>query len=197
MTQPDESQELAQHYAEMSDGELQLISSQQADLTDAARSALGTELTRRGIAQASEGESGPSRGHDEVEFQDLVTLRRFRDLPEALIAKGSLESAGIDCYLVDDNMVRIFVPTFTGGARLQIKPDDLAEATEILNEPVPQNFAPETGQPRCPRCYSLNISSNDVTERVQYTSGYTNLPVSFHSTAWTCKACGYHWEDEP
>ena len=36
-----------------------------------------------------------------------VTIRAFRDLPEALLAKGSLESAGIDCFLVDDNMVRL------------------------------------------------------------------------------------------
>jgi hypothetical protein len=28
-----------------------------------------------------------------------------RDLPEPLLAKGSIESAGIECCLADDNMV--------------------------------------------------------------------------------------------
>lgn len=39
--------------------------------------------------------------------RDMVAIRRFRDLPEALLAKGSLESAGIECALTDENMVRM------------------------------------------------------------------------------------------
>ena len=30
----------------------------------------------------------------EMEMRELVTIRQFRDLPEALLAKGSLESCG-------------------------------------------------------------------------------------------------------
>jgi hypothetical protein len=141
-SQPDDIQILAQRYAEMSNEELQLISSQQSDLTVVAQNALRLELTRRGMAQAMEGQASPP-GRDEVEFQDLVTVRRFAELTEALVAKGSLESAGIECYLVDDNMVRIFVPTFTEGVRLQVKPEDLVVATEILEEPAPENLEDE------------------------------------------------------
>jgi predicted PP-loop superfamily ATPase len=141
-SQQEDTRNLAQRYAQMSDEELQLISSQQSDLTEAAQNALRVELTRRGMAQALAGQAGPP-GRDEVEFKDLVTVRRFAELTEALVAKGSLESAGIECYLVDDNMVRIFVPTFTEGVRLQVRPEDLAAATEILNEPAPENFEDE------------------------------------------------------
>lgn len=143
-SQPEATQQLAERYAQMSDEELQLIFSQQDDLTDSAQNALRTELVRRGMAQALEGKAEPS-GHDELEFQNLVTVRRFRELPEALIAKGSLESAGIECYLADDNMVRIFVSTFTGGVRLQVKPEDLAAATEILDEPAPIDLEGDDG----------------------------------------------------
>jgi hypothetical protein len=142
-SQPDDIQILAQRYAQMSDGELQLIASQQSDLTEAAKNALRAELMRRGMAQTLEGKAGPPPGHDEVEFQDLVTVRRFASLSEALVAKGSLESAGIECYLVDDNMVRIFVSTFTEGVRLQAKPEDLAAALEILDEPPPESLEDE------------------------------------------------------
>ena len=38
---------------------------------------------------------------------ELVTLRHFRDVPEALLAKGKLESAGIACALADGNLVRM------------------------------------------------------------------------------------------
>ena len=147
-SQPDNTQQLADRYAQMSDGELWLISSQRSDLTETAQSTLRAELVRRGMAQAREGEAALPLGHDEVEFQELVTVRRFRDLSEALIAKGSLESAGIDCFLVDDNMVRIFVSTFTGGVRLQVKAEDLAAATEILDEPAPADLeSDEMSQP--------------------------------------------------
>jgi hypothetical protein len=37
----------------------------------------------------------------------MVTIRQIRDLPEALLAKGSLESAGIEVVLTDENIVRI------------------------------------------------------------------------------------------
>ena len=52
-----------------------------------------------------------------------VTLRQFRDLPEALLAKGSLESAGIQVYLVDDNMIRMdwFISNLLGGIKLNVR----------------------------------------------------------------------------
>ena len=38
---------------------------------------------------------------------ELITLEHFRDVPEALLAKGKLESAGIACVLADGNLVRM------------------------------------------------------------------------------------------
>ena len=73
-------------------------------------------------------------GYDHAEFRNLVTIRKFRDLPEALLAKGGLESAGIESYLADDNMVRIFVSTFTGGVRLQVQAEEADAAAQILDE---------------------------------------------------------------
>jgi len=73
----------------------------------------------------------------------LVTLTRFRDLPEALLAKGSMESAGRECFLVDDNLVRLdlFISNLVGGVKLQVRAEDVAEATEILNLPTPDASA--------------------------------------------------------
>ena len=74
-------------------------------------------------------------GYEKAEYRGLVTIRKFRDLAEAFLAKGSLESAGIESFLMDDNMVRIFVPTFTGGVRLQVRAEDAILAAEVLDEP--------------------------------------------------------------
>jgi hypothetical protein len=34
-------------------------------------------------------------------MMELVTIRRFGDMSEALLAKGCLDSAGIECFLAD------------------------------------------------------------------------------------------------
>jgi len=142
-SQSDESQKLAQRYSQMTDGELQEISADRVDLTESGRSALLAEMQRRGLSESPE----IPNGYDQVEFRDLVTARRFRGLSEALIAKGSLDSAGIEGFLADDNMGRIFVSTFTGGVRLQVRPEDLDAVNEILNEPAPESLESAEDEP--------------------------------------------------
>ena len=41
---------------------------------------------------------------------DFVMLRRYRDLPEAVIVKSILDAEGIDCVLSDENLVRMDWP---------------------------------------------------------------------------------------
>ncbi|HEY6369634.1 MAG TPA: DUF2007 domain-containing protein [Candidatus Sulfotelmatobacter sp.] len=147
-----ERRRLAEFYAYQMDGELEKVWSQADDLTDMAREALRAEMARRGLTALAEHAGAvhappalpgappvkPSLvqtlNQDEGEEQGMVTIRKFRDLPEALFAKGSLESAGIECVLLDDNMVRLdwFISNLLGGVKLQVKPEDAAVAEEIL-----------------------------------------------------------------
>lgn len=75
-------------------------------------------------------------------------LRRFRDMPEALLAKGKLESAGIECVLGDDNMVRLdwFYSNLVGGVKLMVDAEQFAEASRVLNEPVAEDDLSEFGE---------------------------------------------------
>ena len=43
----------------------------------------------------------------ENEQAQFVILRRYRDLPEAVTAKSILDSERIDCFLSDENLVRM------------------------------------------------------------------------------------------
>ena len=199
MTSPaDDPQLLAQRYAQMSDEDLLAISSQESELTAAARNVLNAELARRGMSAAR---TQPSLGYDEMEFRDLVTVRRFRDLPEALLAKGSLESAGIECQLVDDNMVRMdwFISNLLGGVKLEVHPEDVESANEILSLPIPDTLeidgAETYEQPRCPNCGSLEVSFEELNKPVAYVSASIGLPLPVHHAAWRCHACGRRWED--
>jgi hypothetical protein len=215
-----ERKRLAEFYSQQLDGELGKVAGQAYELTDVAREALRAEMARRGLADAlverapmapipavQPGDPPPERPRvealagGELELRDMVTIRQFRDLPEALFAKGSLESAGIECAMVDDNMVRLdwFISNLLGGVKLQVRQEDAADAEAILSQPIPENFeVPGIGefeQPRCPKCQSLQVNFQEVTPAA-YVSAYLNVPIPFHRRAWRCHSCNAEWEDD-
>jgi hypothetical protein len=201
-----ERRRLIDFYSGQLDGELEKVASQAYELTDLAREALRSELVRRGLNAELVGIAPAVKnvvaGRDlpgdprppmpprteaafdsEGELRELVTIRRFRDLPEALLAKGSLESAGIEALLGDDNVIRLdwFWSNLIGGVKLQVDPEDADVASRILDQPIPEGFdvagVGEYHQPRCPRCQSLDVS-----------------PIPWKRRAWNCYACKAEWE---
>ena len=70
-----------------------------------------------------------------------VVLRRYRDMPEAFVAKSILDAAGIENYLQDDNVVRMdwLWSNAMGGIKLIVREKDGEEAEKILSQgPVPE-----------------------------------------------------------
>ncbi|MEY2414572.1 MAG: hypothetical protein QOD84_3178 [Acidobacteriaceae bacterium] len=72
-------------------------------------------------------------------LRKLVTIRRFANLLDASLAKGLLQSSGIECFLPDENMVRVHwgVSNSISGVRLQVKIEDAEESLAILNQSIP------------------------------------------------------------
>ena len=66
--------------------------------------------------------------------ESLATIATFVRLEEALVARGVLESAGVECFLADENMMRIAWPyqLAIGGVRLQVLESDAGAASELL-----------------------------------------------------------------
>jgi Putative prokaryotic signal transducing protein len=133
-----EQQRLATLYASMSELELARLANDQRSLTEDALRVLESEFSRRGL----EFERQNLAAITDQEDVKLVAVRRFRDLPEALVAKGLLDSANIGCFLSDENTVRMdwLWSNALGGVRLWVREDDLAESTALLgydfsNEP--------------------------------------------------------------
>jgi hypothetical protein len=131
----------------------------------------------------------------------MVTIRKFRDLPEALLARGSLDSAGIACTLVDENVVRLdwFWSNLMGGVKLQVGAEDVPAAEEILTQPIPEHFVVsgigDYEQPRCPKCGSLDVNFREI-DPAAYLSMAVSVPIPFHRSAWRCRSCHVEWEDE-
>lgn len=66
----------------------------------------------------------------------LIVIRAYNFQHEALIDKAKLDSAGIDCFLKNDNM-EIIQPFFTqsaDGIKLIVRQNDSIAALEILND---------------------------------------------------------------
>jgi hypothetical protein len=125
-----EQQRLTALYASKSDAELAELALDQKNLTEDALSVLESEFLRRDLPFKRQN-LAPIADAEDVK---LVALRRFRDLPGALVAKGLLDSAGIKCFLSDENTVRMdwLWSNALGGVRLWVREDDLAESAALL-----------------------------------------------------------------
>ena len=195
-------QQAAQVYAGMADGELRDLAVESWSLTEIGKEALKFELARRGLA--IELINAP-RDHAETSY--LVTIRRFRDLPDALLAEGVLESSGIVCFLADDITIRMnwLRSNALSGIKLRVGSDDASDATQLLALGIPERFevagVGEYQQPRCPNCQSMDISFEDFNKRVAY-SGifFLGVPLLIRRRRWVCNSCGSVWaesDDEP
>ena len=199
MTTPEQERDRIRGvYSGMSDDELERVAATGYELSEIARQALEAEISHRGRGIAI---AAPP-GYDVYELNETVTVRKFRDLPDALLAKGSLESAGIEAYLFDDNMIRMdwFYSNLIGGIKLKVQPGDVDAANEILSRPIPEAIEIEGAdsyeQPKCPQCMSLDVSYRQLNKLVSYGSLYLGVPIPVHTKAWTCQACGYAWEEQ-
>ena len=194
-----ERRRLAANYASMTDGELQRLARNAESLTELAWDALEEEMDRRHLEFTDDAETEPRQ---EMEVRELVTIRQFRDLPEALLAKGSLESAGIECFLADENLVRLdwFISNFIGGIKLNVRAADAANAQKLLDEPILEGlYVQGIGlyeQPRCPRCQSLDVNFQELDHPIAYMSAFLRVPMPVQRPGWRCHACDAEWEDD-
>ncbi|MGA2020535.1 MAG: DUF2007 domain-containing protein [Candidatus Sulfotelmatobacter sp.] len=194
-----ERRRLAANYASMTDEELQKLARSAETLTELAWDALEDEMDRRHLEYSDDPAPQPRQ---EMEVRELVTIRQFRDLPEALLAKGSLESAGIECFLADENLVRLdwFISNFIGGIKLKVRALDAANAQKLLDEPILEGlYVQGIGlyeQPRCPKCQSLDVNFQELDRPIAYLSAFLRVPIPVQRPAWHCHACDAEWEDD-
>ena len=76
------------------------------------------------------------RSGEASEADRPVILRRYSEMPAAFVEKSVLDAAGIECYLQDENVVRMdwFLSNALGGIKLIVREKDAAEAEKILSQ---------------------------------------------------------------
>jgi hypothetical protein len=132
----------------------------------------------------------------------IVTLWRYRDLPEALFVRAKLQAAGIECFLADENIIRLdwFWSNAFGGIRLQLLEEDVKPAMDILSQDIPpilsaEEVGQEYVQPRCPNCNSLDVRFEEYSGISLLVLYVFSLPVPIHRNYWKCEECGQKWRE--
>jgi hypothetical protein len=83
-----------------------------------------------------------ANSHAQYEDQRFLVIRRFRDLPDALLFDSILDSAAIECFLADENTIRMdwFWSNFLGGIKLCVRKSGAEEASSLLDQPILERF---------------------------------------------------------
>ena len=137
----------------------------------------------------------------EYENRRFIVLRRYRDMPDAFLFGSILDSAGIECYLADENTIRMdwFWSNLLGRIKLCVRKMDAETASSLLEQGIPEKFdvdgVGEYQQPRCPMCQSLEVSFRGLNKAVDYTRALLGGPRPLHRSLWECDACGYQWPE--
>ncbi len=131
----------------------------------------------------------------------LTTIRRYRDLSAAIVARSLLETSGIPAHLCDENLIRLDwqISNFIGGLRLQVETEDEPDAVALLDAPIPdfidydENAIPYL-QPHCPQCQSTDITYQGFSRKAALTSLYLlALPLPLGAETWLCDTCQHRW----
>jgi hypothetical protein len=178
-------------YAGMVDGELMNVAREYNSLVGPAQEALRAEFERRRMKPPLVEDDD---GDEVVDSERLVTVGRYMDVPHAIVQRSVLESAGIFCFLQDENFVRVDwgAGIALGGVRLQVRPEDVKDAEDLLKQPMPEAIEYEGTetflQPHCPRCGSTDVAFPAVYAQ--------SLAAPAGDETWRCGACGCQWCDD-
>ena len=143
MAQIDEQQErrrLAELYAGMEKGELEEIAGDAGSLTPVAREALRSEMLGRGMEAPPANAEAAEMSASKNDPPSPVMVARYGGVPEALLAKSMLDSAGIESFLADENLVRLdwFYSNLVGGIKLMVRAEDAETARTLLEKSGPE-----------------------------------------------------------
>ena len=67
-------------------------------------------------------------------MDERITVRTFSNSVDFEMVKAYLESCGIECFGKDEFTNRAYLANVNGGVKLQVHPDQLDEAIQLLIE---------------------------------------------------------------
>lgn len=197
-----ERERLAELYAGMEKGELEEIAGDADSLTPLAREALRSEMLGRGMEAPSATAAAAEASGRGGARPGPVVIGRYGAMPEAMVAESMLDSAGIESFLSDENLVRLdwFYSNLVGGIKLLVREEDAETARKVLEQNIPEKLE-VTGvgdytQPACPKCGSLDVAFDELNKQIAYTGFFLGVPIPVNHKGGKCHACGHEWEPQ-
>jgi predicted RNA-binding Zn-ribbon protein involved in translation (DUF1610 family) len=134
----------------------------------------------------------------------LVTVAKFLDPWEAYIVQARLAADGIPATVAFANHAIANWPMSLalGGTPVQVPPDFLAQAREILSNYQVGALEDELNevigsqQEHCPRCGSTNFKRTMQLRKRMYAIFIVLFVAAFPTkrSTFICNNCGYQWE---
>jgi hypothetical protein len=123
----------------------------------------------------------------------IIRVKRFENSFEANLYKSKLESAGIECFLTNENLTDL-VPYYTNmlnmGIDLMVGEGDYDSALNIINDNKTESLSDKV----CPNCKSLNVvrkygKHNFPKWIVFIISLVAFIPIVYRNYTLFCKNC--------
>ena len=200
-----ESLRLAEHYRQMTDGELIRLSEDPSQLTEMAQDALSQEISSRRLRIPLPKPPKPppdkrTEGSTYAEERELDVVANVYSLRDARQVERILDVAGIPFYMGPEKATGVGAVTSTYAEGIEVRvmrvgvPWALAALTRSYQ---PKDQPPEervvwddTVAVLCPGCRSEEV----VFERLK--EGAATDRAGFPRFQWACSACGHAWEDD-
>ena len=127
----------------------------------------------------------------------MKVVKTFSSPIEANIAKGFLESNGIDALLFDENTIYInpVLTTAVGGVKLLVSEEDYSNAIQLFEETENEHVKKQS-QLDCPLCNSKDIISTNKHNwfaLLLMLISFSFTPNSGNHEKHKCRQCNHSW----
>jgi hypothetical protein len=214
-----ESLRLAEHYRQMSDGELIALARKPSELTELAQQALAVAVSLRGLKSVLEPPAPPQPEPEDIEPPEpepeppaddddspyaeerkLVGLCYVYSLADARQLQAMLDMADIPFFIGPEKATTADAVTsnFADGVLVRVMRIGLPWAWNAMEHYEPHDLPPEIKNCKndertihCPRCRSTEVIFERLVDAPRIEGGKASPKFE-----WTCSSCGHQWQDE-
>lgn len=127
----------------------------------------------------------------------MITIATFSKPEEAHLLRMRLEAVGIPAYIRDENTIQMdwLYSNLIGGVRVEISPEDEAEAREFLEADTVQE-PDDSIDEICPQCGSKEVEPDETPRRLSFLSVLLlGFPFLIAKNRWHCLSCQHQFKD--
>ena len=144
----------------------------------------------------------PEIGIDDLDIDPLVNISSYRDLQDAYLAKGRLESEGVKVFLRNEHTIGVqwLYSTALGGVKLDVPESQVQQAVSILKEDHSEEITDQhlNGSSdingTCPKCNSTNTLYYDRARKYSAISLMLSFPLVLFGKRYKCLDCNHIWK---